>query len=95
MIEDERGGKPWETPEIYRRYSPLTYIPHARTPTLLLQGEHDNLMQTELLYTWLYQAGVEVEFVKYLGEGHVIVKPEHRADYWQRTLAWFDKHLNA
>src|SRR5206468_3898417 len=67
VIEDERGGKPWEVPDVYRRYSPLTYIPNARTPTLLLQGEHDNLVQTELLYTWLQAAGVEVEFVKYRG----------------------------
>src|SRR5437879_3160870 len=22
MIEDERGGKPWEVPDVYRRYSP-------------------------------------------------------------------------
>jgi len=87
------GGRPWEVPDVYRRNSPLTYIPHARTPTLILQGERDMLVEAEMLYTWLHQAGVEVEFVKYLGEGHTIQKREHRADCWLRNLAWFDRHL--
>ena len=30
-----------------------------------------------------------------MGEGHVIRQPEHRADYWRRTLAWFDRHLRS
>jgi dipeptidyl aminopeptidase/acylaminoacyl peptidase len=87
------GGRPWEVPDVYRRNSPLTYIPHARTPSLILQGERDMLVEAEMLYTWLHQAGVEVEFVKYLGEGHTIQKREHRADCWLRNLAWFDRHL--
>jgi dipeptidyl aminopeptidase/acylaminoacyl peptidase len=93
LVERLLGGKPWEVPEAYRRYSTLTYIPNARTPTLILQGEYDHLMYSQMVYTWLRQSGAEVEFIKYLGEGHVISKREHRADFWRRTLAWFDRHL--
>jgi len=53
----------------------------------------DDIVQAEMMYIWLYQAGVEVEFVKYLGEGHVFGKSEHKIDSWRRRLAWFDKHL--
>jgi dipeptidyl aminopeptidase/acylaminoacyl peptidase len=88
------GGKPWEVPENYRSYSPLTHIHTARTPTLILHGELDDIVQAEMMYAWLYQAGVEVEFVKYLGEGHVFGKSEHKIDSWRRRLAWFDKHLH-
>jgi dipeptidyl aminopeptidase/acylaminoacyl peptidase len=93
LVEDELGGKPWEVPEQYRRYSPVSYVHTATTPTLLLQGEKDNLPATDLLYTWLRQANVEVEYVQYREEGHLLVKPEHRADCWRRTLSWFDRHL--
>ena len=88
------GGKPWEVPENYRRYSPLTYIHTARTPTLILHGELDDIVQAEMMYAWLYRASIEVEFVKYLGEGHVFSQPEHKTDSWRRRLAWFDKHLH-
>jgi dipeptidyl aminopeptidase/acylaminoacyl peptidase len=91
--EEEFGGKPWEVPEVYRRFSPLTYVPQARTPTQLLQSELDGTLQAELVFTWLTQLGVETEMFVYMGEGHVIRRPEHRADAWQRTLRWFERHL--
>ena len=87
------GGKPWEVPENYRQYSPLTYIHTAQTPTLILHGELDDIVEAEIMDAWLYRAGVEVQFVKYLGEGHVFARQEHKIDAWQRRLAWFEKHL--
>jgi dipeptidyl aminopeptidase/acylaminoacyl peptidase len=91
----ELGGKPWEVPEVYQRHNPMTHLHQARTPTLILNGESDDGTGAWVLYTWLYQLGVPVEYVRYRGEGHVIGQPEHRADCWRRTLAWFDRHLRA
>jgi dipeptidyl aminopeptidase/acylaminoacyl peptidase len=93
ILAQEYGGRPWEVPEVYRRLNPLSRLHHARTPTLILRGELDGFMGANVLYTWLYQLGVEVEYVRYMGEGHVIRKPEHQADCWRRALAWFDRHL--
>jgi dipeptidyl aminopeptidase/acylaminoacyl peptidase len=93
VLARELGGKPWEVPEVYERHNPMTLLHHARTPTLILNGEDDGGFGPNLLYIWLYQLGVEVEYVIYRGEGHVIRQPEHRADCWRRTLAWFDRHL--
>lgn len=86
------GGRPWEVPDAYRALSPLTYLHQATTPALLLTGDAD-LVDTQLMYTWLAQAGTPVEAVHYKGDDHVIARPEHRSDYWQRTLDWFNRHL--
>jgi dipeptidyl aminopeptidase/acylaminoacyl peptidase len=59
----------------------------------MMHGEKDSLVQAELLFTWLYENGVEVEFIKYLGEGHMISQPEHIKDRWTRTRAWFHQHM--
>jgi dipeptidyl aminopeptidase/acylaminoacyl peptidase len=41
----------------------------------------------------LRAAGVEVAYHAYRGEDHALARPEHRADYLRRLLAWFDRHL--
>jgi dipeptidyl aminopeptidase/acylaminoacyl peptidase len=86
------GGRPWEVPEKYLYWSPLTHLHRATTPTLLFTGD-DDLIHVRMLYTWLFHAGVEVEAVHYRGEGHGIARGPHWMDWMARTLAWFDKHL--
>jgi hypothetical protein len=78
VLAREFGGRPWEVPEVYQQHNPLTRLHHARTPTLILRGELDGIVGAQVLYTWLHQLGVEVELIKYVGEGHVLQKPEHR-----------------
>lgn len=95
ILAQEYGGRPWEVPEVYRRLNPLSRLHLARTPTLILRGELDGMAGAKALFTWLYQVGVEVELVQYMGEGHVIQKPEHRLDYWHRAWAWLDQHLRS
>ena len=41
----------------------------------------------------LTEAGVEVEYVFNAGQGHMFRQPENQTDYLQRTLDWFDRHL--
>lgn len=93
ILAREFGGRPWEAPEVYARHNPMTRLHHARTPTLILNGEPEDDLGARALYTWLHQLGVPVEYVVYRGEGHTIRKPEHREDCWRRTLAWFDRYL--
>jgi dipeptidyl aminopeptidase/acylaminoacyl peptidase len=72
-------------PEAYRYYSPLTYLYQAASPTLLRAGDAD-LMDIQMRYTWLYQAGVEVEAIHYRGDGHGFSRPKHRRDSLERML---------
>ena len=57
---------PWDDPEIYRKTSPITYVNHAKTPTLIQQGDQDKRVPPPDSYE-LYQAlkdrGVPVKLV--------------------------------
>jgi len=94
IAELEFGGSVEDVPENYRAVSPLTYAAHARTPLLLFEGEPMKRMeQGKPFCDALTAAGVEVEYVLYTREGHMLRKSENQADYLRRTLAWFDRHL--
>ena len=87
-------GAPWETPENWKRSSPITTIASAKTPTLILVGESDQrvpMPQSQELYQALRTLGVPTEFVHYPREPHGLREPRHRADWLARMLGWFDR----
>ena len=48
------------------------------------------------MFVGLKQAGCEVEFVRYPGGSHLMLRGgplSHRIDYYQRVIAWLDRHL--
>ncbi len=97
LIQAEFGGLPSDDYDLLWRWSPLRYVRDARTPTLFIHGEQDNdvhITQAEEMYTALRVRGVEAVLARYPREGHSFHEPLHRQDALERTLAWFDKHLN-
>jgi len=63
----ELGGAPHEIPEVYRRASPITYAHRCKTPTLLIQSEHDRRAtpeQAEQFYATLKANGCTVEMLR-------------------------------
>ncbi len=93
------GGKPHEASEAFAAHSPSTFAHRATTPTLIMQGEADDrcpIGQGEQMFVALKQAGCEVEFARYPGGAHAMLRvgpPSHRADFLERLLAWFTDHL--
>lgn len=93
------GGKPHEASEAFAAHSPSTFIHRATTPTLIVQGEADErcpIGQGEQMFVALSQAGCEVEFARYPGGAHAMLRvgpPSHRADFLERLLDWFTRHL--
>jgi dipeptidyl aminopeptidase/acylaminoacyl peptidase len=90
----EFEGFPWESFDKWRRSSPIAFIDHAKTPTLVLNGEADVRIpypQAQETYQSLKFLGVPVEFVHYPREGHTLREPRHRADWYSRQAAWFDR----
>jgi dipeptidyl aminopeptidase/acylaminoacyl peptidase len=93
------GGKPHEASEAFAAHSPSTFAHRTRTPTLIMQGEADDrcpIGQGEQMFVALKQAGCEVEFARYPGGAHAMLRvgpPSHRADFLQRLLGWFTGHL--
>jgi dipeptidyl aminopeptidase/acylaminoacyl peptidase len=89
-------GMPWISTEVYRKWSPMTYVDRVKTPILITHGERDmrvNIQQGEQYYRSLRKRGVETVFLRYPREGHGIQEPNHQIDLQARQLAWFDKHL--
>jgi dipeptidyl aminopeptidase/acylaminoacyl peptidase len=101
MFSDrEFGGSPYEKPENYLKRSPISYVANVSTPTLILHCENDMrvpISQGEEWFVALKKHGVEVEFVRFPGEHHMITRlgtPRHRVERIQRTQDWFDEHLS-
>jgi dipeptidyl aminopeptidase/acylaminoacyl peptidase len=96
----EWGGKPHEASEAFAAHSPSTFAHRATTPTLIVQGEADErcpIGQGEQMFVALKQAGCEVEFARYPGGAHAMLRvgpPSHRADVLERLLGWFTDHLS-
>jgi dipeptidyl aminopeptidase/acylaminoacyl peptidase len=95
----EWGGKPHEASEAFAAHSPSTFAHRATTPTLIIHGEADNrcpIGQGEQMFVALKQAGCEVEFARYPGGAHTMLRvgpPSHRVDILERLLGWFIEHL--
>jgi len=90
------GASVYDDPAIYAKSSPITFIKHVKTPTLVLHGDRDSEVPTPQGYEFwhaLKTLGVPTELVIYDGEGHAISKPDHQRDLLRRLVGWFDKYL--
>ncbi len=90
------GKSVYEDPEVYARSSPITYITHTRTPTLVLHGDRDSEVPTPQGYEFwhaLKTLNVPTELVIYEGEGHGVRRPDHVKDIEQRVVGWLNKYL--
>ena len=96
LMEYGFKGTPWDVPENYRRWSPISFVSKVRTPLMITHGERDlrvNIQQGEQFYRSLRKRGVEVVFHRYPREGHGIQEPNHIIDLTARQIEWFDNHL--
>jgi dipeptidyl aminopeptidase/acylaminoacyl peptidase len=74
------------------------YLRHAKTPTLILQGENDPVDppgQSLELYRGLKRYGVVADLVLYPREPHGFQEAKHRVDVQKRMLAWFEKYVKS
>lgn len=87
---------PWKDPAIYAKTSPITYILHAKTPTLIQQGSLDARVPVPdsfELHQALVDLGVPVKFVLYTGFGHPITKPKQQRAVMQENYNWFSHYI--
>ncbi len=97
-FESDGGFMPIDDPEKAWDMSPIKHVRNCKTPTLFVHGAWDfcvNINQAELMFTALKKQGVESVLAIYPNEGHGVSRyPKQVLDYYQRTLDWFDRHLN-
>jgi dipeptidyl aminopeptidase/acylaminoacyl peptidase len=90
------GASVYEDPAVYARSSPMNFISHARTPTLVVVGERDAECpspQSFEFWRGLQHEGVNTQLVVYPDEGHHFSNPDHQRDVLDRSVAWFDQYL--
>ena len=93
--EWEFRGPPWENPELYRRFSPSSYVQAFKTPTLVVQGELDFRVPVEQgmgMFTALQRRGVESRLLYFPDEGHWVLKPKNSQLWYHTVLDWIDAH---
>ena len=91
-------GVAYEHLDLYQKFSPISTIKNARTPTLILHGAEDRnnpIGQSQELFEALKHYGVECEFVTYPREPHGFREEKHLIDRLARILRWFDAHLKS
>ncbi len=95
----EFNGTPWSRPEVYRKWSPMSYIHRCRTPLLIIHSENDlrcNIEQGDQIYTALKYLRREVEYVRFPEEPHGLSRhgrPDRREARLKFILDWFNKYL--
>ncbi len=96
---EELGGHPHEIPEIYAKCSPITYAHRCKTPTLLVQGEHDwrcPAEQSEQFYATLKANGCIVEMLRLPGAAHagtIDGDPVNRRVHNEALLDWMNRYV--
>ena len=87
---------PWEDPQTYWKYSPLSLVGNVKTPTLVVVGAEDNrtpVSQAEQYYTALQVRNIPTALIKVPGASHSITaRPSQSAAKASAILAWFDRY---
>lgn len=89
----EFGGMPWNSAEVYSRWSPSHFVRDFRTPTLVVQGEKDYrvpLGQGLQLFTALQMLKIPSKLLVFPDEGHWVLKPQNSILWYNTVLDWID-----
>lgn len=90
------GTSVYDDPGVYAKSSPINFVKHVRTPTLLVVGDGDvECPPPQSFEYWhaLKTFNVKTQLVVYPHEGHKFSEPSHALDVMQRMLAWFDDNM--
>lgn len=89
-------GLPWENPEAYLKFSPISLVGNVTTPTLLMTGDADlrtPLSQAEQFFHALKLRKVDTALVRIPGASHNIVRrPSQLIVKVAHVLAWFERY---
>jgi dipeptidyl aminopeptidase/acylaminoacyl peptidase len=96
FTEWEFEGTPWQNPTAYRQYSPHLHVETMDTPTLVIQGEQDfrcTGAEGLGLFTALQRRGIPSRLLWFPDEGHWVVKPANREQWWTTVHDWLAQWL--
>jgi len=86
--------KPWENPEHYMKYSPLSLVGNVTTPTMLLTGESDYrtpISESEQYYKALKLQRVDTAMIRIPETSHgIAARPSRLIAKVAYILGWFE-----
>ena len=89
-------GLPWENPEPYWKFSPISLVGNVTTPTLVVTGEVDlrtPLSESYQLFHALKFRGIDTAVVRLPGASHDMSRrPSQLIAKIANIVAWFDKY---
>lgn len=90
---------PWEDPDHYLKYSPISYVGNVTTPTMLFTGESDfrtPISETEQYYQALKLQGVETAMVRVPGASHALHRrPSNLMAKPAYIIHWFEQYRSS
>ncbi len=92
----EFKGTPWSNPELYKKWSPSTYVKHFKTPMLVIHSQNDfrlDVSQGFQLFTALQLQGVPSEMLYFPNEYHFVAKPQDSRLWYDTVLGWIGKYI--
>jgi dipeptidyl aminopeptidase/acylaminoacyl peptidase len=93
--EWEFGGAPWESKDIYEKWSPHNYVQNFKTPMLVVHGAKDFRVpegQAFELFTALQKMKVDSKLLYFPDEYHFVVKPQNAKLWWNTIFDWFENY---
>ncbi len=96
MILEWEFGLPWENPEVYKKWSPDTYLDNWSTPCLVIQGGKDyRVVEAEALatFTALQRKNIPSQFLFFPKENHWVLNAKNSLKWHQTVFAWLDRWL--
>lgn len=94
--EWDLGGTPWTNKAYYEKASPHNYVPHFKTPCLVITGERDYRVpytQSLEFFTGLQKMGVPSRLIIFKNDGHWPNYVKSMPLYYNAHLDWFHKYL--
>lgn len=97
-LVDEFKGTPWENPEAYEKWSPLTYLKNINTPLMIIHSENDlrcPMEQAERLFAPLKYMGKDVRLIRFPESSHGLSRggrPDRRIKRLELMIEWFEKY---
>jgi dipeptidyl aminopeptidase/acylaminoacyl peptidase len=90
------GGSLWDYRDRYIENSPIMFLDRVHTPILIVHGELDAGLPASMadeVFVGLKRLGREVEYRRYLNEGHGLSRTDNILDYWSALIRWFDHYV--
>ncbi len=89
-------GLPWENPEAYMKFSPISLVGNVTTPTMMLTGTDDlrtPLSESEQFYGALKLRNIDTAMVRMPGASHrITARPSQLIAKVANVLAWFERY---